>query len=337
MAAAVTRAALASLVALALAGCGGGADAASGPYPRPRYRLLSETGLYADPSSHSPAAEVRPFEPAYALWSDAADKSRWIALPPGSAIDSSDMDRWLMPIGTRVWKEFSLDGERLETRLIERYGAGRDDFWMGAFVWNAEETDAELVELGQSDVRGTAHDAPAQDDCGSCHDGEPGRVLGFSALQLSHPARDEAEWTLTSLADEARLSLAPEPAYTPPGDAVTARALGYLHANCGHCHNSRGTSWPDTQMLLRLNVGETLPEETGLYRSIVGEALDYYRDTTLTTRVVAGAPEQSAVIERMNVRAPMQQMPPLATEAVDATGVERVSEWIRSLPADDRD
>jgi hypothetical protein len=33
----------------------------------------------------------------------------------------------------------------------------------------------------------------------------------------------------------------------------------------------------------------------------------------------------------MNVRTPMLHMPPLATEAVDAAGVELVSEWIRSL------
>jgi hypothetical protein len=296
--------------------------------------LLSETGLFSDASALTVSGDARPFAPSYKLWSDAADKARWIALPAGAPIDSTDMDRWVLPIGTRVWKQFSLAGVRLETRLIERYGTGRDDFWMGAFVWNEEQTEAELAELGQSDLLGTAHDAPAQEDCGACHNGEPGRVLGFSALQLAHDATGaDGEWTLRELVSDGRLSAPPEQAdFHVPGDDVTAAALGYLHANCGHCHNSRGTSWPDTQMVLRLFVGEAVPEDSELFRSVVGEALDYYRDTPLTTRVVPGEPDQSAVIGRMQVREPKQQMPPLATEEVDQVGIDAVSAWISALP-----
>jgi hypothetical protein len=42
-------------------------------------------------------------------------------------------------------------------------------------------------------------------------------------------------------------------------DPATTAALGYLHANCGHCHNQNGTSWPDTQMMLRSVVISGLP------------------------------------------------------------------------------
>src|SRR5688572_2248112 len=67
--------------------------------------LLSETGLYlSDMTTLGPG--VRPFEPGHELWSDAAEKKRWIALPEGEAIDTSDMDYWDYPIGTRLWKEF---------------------------------------------------------------------------------------------------------------------------------------------------------------------------------------------------------------------------------------
>jgi hypothetical protein len=323
---------LVSLGFIVLPSCGGGGVDEAAPRERPEYRLLSETGLYAGAGELALSAEARPFEPTFKLWSDAADKARWLALPEASQVDTTDMDRWIFPIGTRAWKQFSLAGVRLETRLIERYGTGRDDFWMGAFVWNEEQTEAELVELGQTDLLGTPHDAPAQEDCTACHNGEPGRLLGFSALQLSHAGSEATEWSLSSLVEEGRLSAPPAAAgYGAPGDDVAAAALGYLHANCGHCHNSRGTSWPDTQMVLRLFVGEQVLEETSVFRSIVGEELDYYRDTPLTTRVVAGQPEQSAVIGRMQVREPKQQMPPLATEEVDQTGVDVVSAWIRGL------
>ena len=41
-----------------------------------------------------------------------------------------------------------------ETRLIERFGPERDDYWMGAFLWEADGTDALIVEQGASDVLG---------------------------------------------------------------------------------------------------------------------------------------------------------------------------------------
>jgi hypothetical protein len=49
-------------------------------------------------------------------------------------------------------------------------------------------------------------------------------------------------------------------------------------------------------------------------------------------RVYGGNPEQSEVIRRMTVR-DMDQMPPLASELVDTTGVDIVSAWIDTLPA----
>ena len=55
-----------------------------------------------------------------------------------------------------------------------------------------------------------------------------------------------------------------------PGNAVTSAALGYLHANCGHCHNPGGTARPDTDMDLRLAVSDAQPEDTAAYRSTIG-------------------------------------------------------------------
>lgn len=346
-----------TLLAGLLLGCGsdiaqppsGATAMPPAPYARPAYSSLAETGLYTDLASGELSGSARAFEPSFVLWSDGASKQRWITLPPGTQIDTSDMDRWAFPVGTRVWKTFALDGVALETRLIERYGLAPDDFWMGSFVWNAEQSDATFSEAGQQDVLGTAHDAPAQERCAACHNGEPGRLLGFSALQLSvlpevlpevssDVSPDGAEsagdvWNLARLAEEQRLSAPPEPGvhYAPPGDADTAAALGYLHANCGHCHNPRGTSWPDTQMMLRLDVLSGSPEETRLFQSVVGQELQYFRADPGTLRVTPGAPETSALVARMNVRGPKEQMPPLATETVDAEGLELVRRWIAGL------
>jgi len=332
----VSRSARAILVASIVAALGGcGDDGASAPAPtgEPDYTRLSETGLYSDVAARTVAGDVRAFEPAYTLWSDGADKARWVALPEGTTIDTTDMNRWVLPVGARLWKEFSLAGTRLETRLIERYGSGPTDYWMGSFVWLPDGSDALVSEQGEQDLYGTSHDVPARERCGACHNGEPGRALGFSALQLAGAAR---ELSLAQLAAEARLSAPPLPdeRYALPGEPEAAAALGYLHANCGNCHNPRGAAWPDTQMLLRLDVGAAGVDTALVASSVVGVPLQYYRaeDGATTLRVVPGHPEQSGLVARMTVRGPREQMPPLATEKVDEQGVALVSRWIEGLP-----
>jgi hypothetical protein len=308
-----------------------------GPYPRPTYTSLAETGLFADAATKRVAGDAQVFEPTYWLWSDGADKRRWLRLPPGTRIDTTAMDHWVFPIGTKLWKEFSLGGVLLETRLIERYGEGPEDYWMGAFVWNAEQTDAVLAPDGQADINGTPHDAPAQKHCLACHRGDAGRVLGFSALQLSRAA-DAARVgpTLTDLVRQDLLTAPPDvgsaPPFAVPGDPVTAAALGYLHANCGHCHNRNGTSWPDTQMVLRLSTQETDATSSEMFRSLVGQPLQYWRGGAITKRVVPGDPDASAVVARMSARGDDNQMPPLATEVIDPVGLAKARAWISALP-----
>jgi hypothetical protein len=310
------------------------------PYARPAYVHLSETGLFADFAAHEITPDATAFEPTNKLWSDGATKRRWVRLPPGTQIDTSDMDHWVFPVGTKLWKEFSLGGVLLETRLIERYGLGPDDYWMGAFVWAADGGDAVLAPDGQSDINGTPHDAPAQKDCGACHRGDVGRVLGLSAIQMS---RDGDPPALRDLATMGWLSDPPADlgGFPVPGDATTAAALGYLHANCGHCHNENGTAWSDTQMVLRLTVADRDAATSGVVASIVGKTLDYWRGGAITLRVDPGHPDMSALVARMSARGPKgqtpgqlsDQMPPLATEIVDPDGIAAVSQWISALPA----
>jgi hypothetical protein len=299
------------------------------PYPRPSYQHLSETGLYSEIASLAVDPSAIPFVPGYKLWSDGATKRRWIRLPPGTKIDTSDMDHWVFPIGTHFWKEFSLNGVLLETRLVERYGTGPDDYWLGAFVWNADQTEADFVPDGQQNVAGTMHDAPAQKDCDECHRGDVGRVLGFSAIQLSAASTTP---NLQSLNAAGLLSDPPAPGGYPLGaDPATTAALGYLHANCGHCHNQNGTSWPDTQMVLRSVVADTGLDTSAVYRSLVNVPLEYWRGGAITVRLSPGQPDGSAIVARMSARGNDDQMPPLATELVDSTGLETIRQWISGL------
>jgi hypothetical protein len=311
-----------SLILVATAACSdGGAqppDAAPPDAPSGHPSELSKTGLYSDFASRTIAPDLIPFTPRFRLWSDGAEKRRFLSLPAGATVDTSVPDHWRFPVGTKVWKEFVRDGILVETRLIERTGPGDQDYWFGSYVWKDDGSDAIFAEDGAQDIRGTDHDAPAAGKCGACHVGEPGRILGFSAVQL-----DAA--TLARVAP--RLS-APFQEFTAPGSATTATALGYLHANCGHCHSETGAARPDTDMMLRLMLADRTPADTAACRTTWGVALFRFRSDAVSLRVAPGDPAASGIVYRMSARGSMTQMPPLATEHTDPDGIAAVRAWI---------
>jgi cytochrome c553 len=237
------------------------------------------------------------------------------------------MDHWLLPVGAQAFKQFSRDGKRVETRLITRTGEGRFDYWMGAFIWNDDESDAVFVPEGRDNARDTEHDVPSVKQCGTCHNGERGRYLGVSALQLFGGPTFETLSERDLFSDPA----ARDVVYGPPGDPATKAALGYLHANCGHCHNPTGSSWPDTSMVLRLSVQENELEDTAIYLTTVNVEPQSFADAAYPFRIAPGDPEASALFFRMQQRARETQMPPFATELVDESGIQLIEGFISEL------
>jgi hypothetical protein len=196
-----------------------------------------------------------PYRPQFELWSDGATKRRWIQLPAGQKIDTSNMDVWQFPVGTKIWKEFTSGTTRVETRLIMRIGAGdtTSDWFYAAYVWNAAQDNAVWEEYGVNNANGTEHDVPSKIQCRQCHENtKPSRVLGFSAIQLDW---DDDDLTTVGLADLVEQDLLTDPPTQPgnpgdpyfplPGGPTPAKAaLGYLHVNCGHCHNPNSATTP---------------------------------------------------------------------------------------------
>jgi mono/diheme cytochrome c family protein len=274
--------------------------------------LLSETGLYRDTANGVLAPGVRAYEPQGVLWADGATKRRWVYLPPDTSIDTSDMDGWVYPVGTRLWKEFSVDGTRLETRLLVKVG---EALWtLVAYSWKADQSDAVAAPDGVPNAAGTDHDIPSSTDCQRCHGGLPDSVLGFTAVQLSH-AGDGV--TLDTLVREGRLTKSPASPLVVPGNDATAAALRYLHANCGQCHNARSLVTQQTGVNFWLTVSTLARvERTAAYRSAVSD--------------VRRGLDGSTILSRMRHRG-NGQMPPLATKHVDEDGTAAVEAWLRTL------
>src|SRR5262249_8955098 len=82
-------------------------------------------GLYASFAAGTIAPRLRAYEPRYALWADGLAKRRWLDLPAGQKIDTSDGDHWGFPVGTRFWKEVATaGGARLAAAPLGNDGAG---------------------------------------------------------------------------------------------------------------------------------------------------------------------------------------------------------------------
>lgn len=288
---------------------------------------LSETSLFADVATRTLARGVRPFRPEFELWSDGASKLRWVYLPPGETIDARDMDDWRFPVGTKLWKEFRQGDRPVETRLLQKLGTGDHDWLTLSYLWRDDESDADAVPQGVVQARGTRLDVPAAGECAACHGGRRSFVLGFSALQLSRDAPEPDAVDLAALDVEGLLSASPDRMFVAPGNETERNALGYLHVNCGHCHNqarpAQGASRcfdpeDDLDFWLQVDLLDS-PQQTPTYRSAIGAA------------VKPGNPGDSRMIELVSSRGMFRQMPPLATERVDDAGVQLLSDWILEL------
>jgi hypothetical protein len=321
--------------------------------------LLSQTGLYSDIQAKTLAADVHPFTPAYLLWSDGAVKHRYVYMPPGAKIITDDMEYWQYPAGFKLWKDFTRDGKLIETRLLMKISGGIADWYQMAFKWKDDYSDAVAIPAGEQNAMGTMHDIPSKDDCKGCHSTMKDGAIGFSAVMLSHNQPDSLN--LTQIDQMGWLTTSPKAGgYTLPGNDTEKAALGYLHANCGMCHNGRSQVYKTKVTLDLWSHLDKLDsvQNTFAYLSMVcdqwpgsdkftpitsceaGHATGALMDTDISTlkRIAPKDPAQSGIHDLMALRATgmvgmMKQMPPLGTEITDPTGMAQVDAWINSLPA----
>lgn len=286
-------------------------------------RSLRETGFF-DASARKLA-----FSPQYPLWSDGADKQRFIALPPGASVDATQPDAWDFPRGTRLWKTFAHGGRPVETRFIER---GADGAWQfAAYVWDAEGRNAELAPprgtvLAVPAAPGGRYVVPGRGDCLACHGGAAASVLGFAALQLAPELRALVErgW-LRGLPHEL---LASTPRIAAGSDIERA-ALGTLHGNCAQCHHP-GPGRVPLRLTLQQRVADAQASAAEVLRSMVDAPSRYQPDPQADARIVVpGDAAASVLLRRMRSRDPRVQMPPLGTEHADEQALALLTQWIR--------
>ena len=313
------------------------------------WKHLECAGLYSDFASKTIAADAKPYTPGVEFWSDGAVKSRFLYLPPGAKIDITDFDEWKFPAGTRVWKEFVVDGKRVETRI---YVKSKDDDWRHTtYRWNETETDAVRKDDGEKVKRasGSPYEVPTTSQCDACHGGKTDQLLGVEAISVGLPTAKGI--TLATLAAEGRFNKTPPvTAITIPNDhnGTAAPALGWLHANCGSCHGKDGIS--GTDLVWRLRVSQIVPDggagtvqALDSWTTAVNKASNRFDfDAGVGVpylRIAGGSPSVSLASILSGRRVPdnlepntNDQMPPLVTRRVDVAGHKLLEDWITQIP-----
>lgn len=333
-------------------------------------RRLSDTGIFQSVKDHMVAAGIIPYQVNAPLWSDGAEKDRFIGLPGDAQIEFRSNGGWEFPNGTVLIKTFSLplavgapnEMMRIETRLMAR----QDGQWYGySYEWNEEQTDAYLVDAKGKSVDLTLSKTetdlesqkqtwsfPSRSDCMVCHSRVANYVLGLSVLQTNRNVTYEGK-SISQL--DHFVSLGLFQSIDENGDSDVSEAthstrkfelpspvdvLAHLVDPADHSLSvdSRARSY------LHANCAHCHVKEGGGNSQFSVKFGTSLATTRLLNEVpthdafgVADArlvvpknPHRSLLLHRMQYRG-RGQMPPLATSVVDQDAVKLIADWIQSL------
>lgn len=316
---------------------------------------LSQTGCVDSANPRQFSARVIPYEVNSPLWSDFADKTRGLVLPPGGKIrvldcaatpaacaqGTADSGRWLFPVGTVMIKNFLFDDKFVETRLFVHFP---DDTWVGySYAWNEAQTDATIVPEARTSTtfntgkRSIDWTFPSRRDCNKCHATVAGSVLGPETAQMNRVVGGMNQ--IDRLQSLGAFETAPAKPYLaalvtpyasqvgmPPANAtLEEKARSYLHANCAFCHrpDGDGPSFDVRNAVSFANTQMCDAEPAKGDQGVPGAKI-----------LTPGKPETSVLFLRMQTEATNSgRMPPIASAHADMDGVKLIGDWITSIKA----
>lgn len=327
-------------------------DIEAAPYPK-----LSDYGFFrGDLSQLTPNQGVLPYDVITPLFSDYAEKARFVWVPQGRSAKMGHIDETFeFPPGAVLIKNFFyyLDArfpekgrQIIETRLLIK----RKDQWDAlTYIWNESQEEAyleiagDVTELSWTNEAGrdleVSYVIPNKNQCKGCHEykqqlqpiGPKIRLLNknftYSHGTFNQLVQWQQEGILEALKDPPS-ELPAVAAWDDPGALLQDRALAYLEINCGICHSENGPAYISGLYLTTLQKD---PAHLGICKSPVsagsGSGGHQYD-------IVPGRPQASILLYRMQTLNPGEMMPELGRTVVHHEGVELIRNWIASLEGD---
>lgn len=276
-------------------------------------------------SGDMPNARVVSYSLNTPLFSDYADKDRFVFVPDGQTARFAGAGLADLPVGSALIKTFRYGARKIETRVLLHRASG----WVALpYVWQGDDAvlkragaRVDVVAHGQT----VSYAVPNVNQCKECHAldgaltpiGPKARNLGMS--QFEH-------WRKLGILDGYPVVAEP-PRWTDARQPLAIRARAYLDINCGHCHNPKGAA---SNSGLFLTSDQTDPTALGIGKRPVaaGRGSGGY-----SFAIEPGHPERSILIHRMQSTEPGVAMPEVGRATVHAEGVKLVSDWIKAMPA----
>jgi len=315
---------------------------------------LSEYGFFNDPiKDQEPSEQVLPYSIASPLFSDYAEKLRFIKVPKDEVISHDGDLNFEYPEGTFLIKTFyylddirDINSERrlIETRLLKKISSE----WIAIpYVWNEDQTDAVLALAGERTNVSWIHQdgrpinilysIPNMNQCKSCHVyNNIQQPIGPKVRNLNIDFRyDEGiknqldKWISIGILKSFNVS-GPLPRtadYEDPHDgSLDDRARAWLDINCAHCHRQGG---PAETSGLYLDLEESDPTKLGIFKPPVAAGRG---SGNRRYNIVPGRPEESIMEFRITSTDPGVMMPELNRRLLHKEGIKLIQDWIKAMP-----
>ena len=315
-----------------------------------RKERLSEYGFFVDKlAALKPADGLIPYSLNTPLFSNYAEKLRFVKLPEGTQAAYNDSVVFEFPKGTILIKNFYFpydfrkrgEGRKIiETRLLVH----EQDGWQAyPYIWNEEQTDALYDPAGETKIIRyinssgkkvtTPYVVPNKNQCKGCHIRNNKMVpIGPMARQLNGPydqfsiKNQLAHWQAIGIIQgvPAGINIPRLAVWDNPqtGD-LNSRARAYLEVNCAHCHSRSG---PASTSGLFLDIRENDPVHLGVNKAPVAAGRGA---GNLQFDIKPGDPDHSILVFRMKTNDPAIAMPEIGREQIHKEGVALIEEWIR--------
>ena len=308
-------------------------------------KKLSDYELFEDLTNQLPSDDVHPYILHSALFSDYAEKERFVYVPEGVKAKFKPNEVYEFPVGAVLVKTFSysettsMGKKLLETRLL----LNQENGWKAhTYVWNEEQTDAFLKVAGYTyenieflkngELMQVSYRVPNQNQCKECHlknnaimpIGPKSRNLNFSIQYKDEEENQISFWIENGLVEN-HMPLDLIVNWTDQSATLNHRARAYLDINCGHCHLSSGSA---SNTGLYLNYTETNDMNIGIFKKPVAAGR---ASADLKYSIVPGKPQESILLHRMNSLDPGVMMPESGRALLHSEGVELINDWIENL------
>jgi len=315
------------------------------PYPN-----ISDYGFFVgELNKLIPNDRVLLYKPSSTLFSDYAEKARFIWMPEG--VSASIMDNeWQeieFPDRSILVKNFyynDADGKQrvIETRLLVKLEGKWNAY---PYLWNEDQSNANYKMTGATlpvsfNHEGTHYDIdyiqPNKNQCKSCHNqNEELKPIGPKARNMNYDLdygngevkNQLAKWQEVGFLKNYEASYAYQsiPDYTHEDVSLNDRARAYLDANCAYCHNPKSSA---STSGLTLTFDETDENKLGYFKTPVAAGIGA---GNLQVDIHPGKADSSILVHRMSSIAQGVAMPEIGRVMLHHEGIQLISDWINAM------